>query len=71
MKAEIDPRHTHNKQRVSKGGFGLAFTLKQQTSKLKKRGMGPYLIHDLSMSGAVHLATLDGVPWQIGLVVVG
>ena len=24
--------------------------------------MGPYLIHNLSPSGAVHLATLDGVP---------
>ena len=24
--------------------------------------MGPYMIHDLSASGAVHLATLDGEP---------
>ena len=24
--------------------------------------MGPYVIHDLSASGAVHLATLDGEP---------
>ena len=45
-----------------KGDLVLAYTLKQHTSKLKKRGMGPYLIHDLSPSGAVHLATLDGVP---------
>lgn len=33
--------------------------------------MGPYLIHDLSSSGAVHLATLDGVPmanWIIGCI---
>ena len=40
----------------------MGYTLKQQTSKLKKRGMGPYLIHGLLTSGAVHLATLDGVP---------
>ena len=40
----------------------MAYTLKQHTSKLKKQGMEPYLIHDLSASGAVHLATLDGVP---------
>ena len=45
-----------------KGDLVLAYTLKQHTSKLKKRGMGPYLIHNLSPSGAVHLATLDGVP---------
>lgn len=43
-----------------KGDLVLAYTLKQHTSKLKKRGMGPYIIHDLSASGAVHLATLDG-----------
>ena len=53
--------HIINKQ-FQKGDLVLAYTLKQHTSKLKKRGMGPYLIHDLSPSGAVHLATLDGVP---------
>ena len=53
--------HIVNK-RFQKGDLVLAYTLKQHTSKLKKRGMGPYLIHDLSSSGAVHLATLDGVP---------
>ena len=53
--------HVINKQ-FQKGDLVLAYTLKQHTSKLKKRGMGPYLIHNLSNSGAVHLATLDGVP---------
>ena len=42
------------------GDLVLGYTLKQHTTKLKKRGMGPYVIHDLSHSGAVHLATLDG-----------
>ena len=28
--------------------------------KLKKRGMGPYVIHDISTSGALRLATLYG-----------
>ena len=38
----------------------LAYTLKQHASKLKKHGMGPYVIHDISTSGALRLATLDG-----------
>ena len=53
--------HIVNKE-FQKGDLVLAYTLKQHTSKLKKRGMGPYIIHDLSTSGAVHLATLDGEP---------
>ncbi len=53
--------HIVNKE-FQKGDLVLAYTLKQHTSKLKKRGMGPYIIHDLSSSGAVHLATLDGEP---------
>ena len=35
-------------------------TLDPIAIQLKKRGMGPYVIHDLSASGVVHLATLDG-----------
>ena len=53
--------HITNKEFL-KGDLVLAYALKQHTSKLKKRGMGPYVIHDLSASGAVHLATLDGEP---------
>ena len=53
--------HIINKE-FKKGDLVLAYTLKQHTKKLKKRGMGPYIIHDLSASGAVHLATLDGEP---------
>ena len=53
--------HIINKE-FQKGDLVLAYTLKQHTSKLKKRGMGPYVIHDLLASGAVHLATLDGEP---------
>ena len=44
------------------GDLVLAYTLKQHTSKLKKRGMGPYAIDNLSSSGAIQLATLDGEP---------
>ena len=53
--------HIINKE-FKKGDLVLAYTLKQHTSKLKKRGMGPYVIHNLLSSGAVHLATLDGEP---------
>ena len=53
--------HIINKE-FKKGDLVLAYTLKQHTSKLKKHGMGPFVIHDLSSSGAVHLATLDGEP---------
>ena len=42
------------------GDLVLAYTLKQHTSKLKKRGMGPYVIQDISTSEALRLATLDG-----------
>ena len=45
-----------------KGDLVLVYTLKQHLSKLKKRGMGPFVIHELSASGAVQLATLDGEP---------
>ena len=53
--------HIVNKD-FKKGDLVLVYTLKQHTSKLKKRGMGPYVIHQLSASGAVQLATLDGEP---------
>ena len=42
------------------GDLVLVYTLKQHASKLKKRGHGPYVIHDLSLSGVARLATLDG-----------
>ena len=45
---------------MQKGDLVLAYTLKQHASKLKKQGMGPYVIHDISTSGALRLATLDG-----------
>ena len=51
------------------GDLVLVYTLKQHTSKLKKRGNGPYVIHDISTSGAVRLATLDGeqmLNWMSG-----
>lgn len=56
----------HNSKIISKefneGDLVLAYTLKQHTSKLSKRGQGPYVIAALSPSGAVRLTTLDGKP---------
>ena len=42
------------------GDLVLLYTLKKNKRKLKKRGLGPYVIHSLLSSGAVKLATLDG-----------
>ena len=53
--------HIINKD-FQKGDLVLVYMLKQHTSKLKKRGMGPFVIHELSASGVVQLATLDGEP---------
>ena len=38
----------------------LLYTLKKNKRKLKKWGLGPYVIHSLLSSRAVKLATLDG-----------
>ena len=38
----------------------LAYMLKQHASKHKKHGLGPYVVHDISTSGALRLATIDG-----------
>lgn len=38
----------------------LAYKLKLHTSKLNNRGMGSYVINDLSSSGQVKLATFQG-----------
>ena len=43
-----------------KGSLVLVYTLKQHKKKLKPRGLGPYVIDELSPSGSVRLATLDG-----------
>lgn len=51
--------HIKNKE-FKIGDFFLVYTLKQHTYKIKKRGNGPYAIHDISTSGDVMLATLDG-----------
>ena len=42
------------------GDLVLLYTLKKNKQKLKKQGLGPYVIHSLLSSGAVKLATLDG-----------
>ena len=42
------------------GDLVLLYTLKKNKRKLKKQGLGPYVIHSLLSSGAVKLAILDG-----------
>ena len=42
------------------GDLVLLYTLKKNKRKLKKQGLGPYVIHTILNSGAIKLATLDG-----------
>ncbi|RYA70906.1 hypothetical protein DD595_25390, partial [Enterobacter cloacae complex sp. 4DZ3-17B2] len=56
---EFFDKHVRTKE-FKVGDYVLVYTLKQHAKKLKKRGMGPLVIKDLSPSGAVKLATLDG-----------
>ncbi|MCO5569821.1 hypothetical protein L7F22_023535 [Adiantum nelumboides] len=58
MKSFFD-QHVINKEFVT-GNYVLMYTLKQHSRKLQKRGNGPYVIHDISPSGAIKLATLEG-----------
>ena len=44
------------------GDLVLLYTLKKNKWKLKKRGLGPYVINELLSSGVVRLQTLDGEP---------
>ena len=54
---------THVKTgRFRKGDLVLLYTLKKNKRKLKMRGLGPFVINDLSPSGAVRLESLDGEP---------
>ncbi|WP_176691493.1 DDE-type integrase/transposase/recombinase, partial [Enterobacter cloacae complex sp. GF14B] len=56
---EFFDKHVRTKE-FKVGDYVLVYTLKHHAKKLKKRGMGPLVIKDLSPSGAVKLATLDG-----------
>ena len=49
-------------KQLQEGDLVLVYTLKQHASKLTKCGKGPFVIHSLSPSGAVQLATLEGEP---------
>ena len=49
-------------KQLQEGDLVLVYTLKQHASKLTKHGKGPFVIHSLSPSGAVQLATLEGEP---------
>ncbi|MCO5610499.1 hypothetical protein L7F22_064738 [Adiantum nelumboides] len=57
MKSFFD-QHVINKE-FATGDYVLMYTLKQHFKKLKKQGYGPYVIHDISSSGAINLATLE------------
>ncbi|MCO5551444.1 hypothetical protein L7F22_004947 [Adiantum nelumboides] len=45
-----------------KGDLVLVYFSKQHIPKFKKKGNGPFVIEDVSPSGAVKLSTLDGEP---------
>ena len=47
-------------QKFAVGDLVLLYTLKKNKTKLKKQGLGPYVIFELLSSGAMRLATLDG-----------
>lgn len=42
----------------------LLYTLKKHKQKLKKRGLGPFVVSELNTSGAVRLETIDGEPME-------
>ena len=45
-----------------KGDLVLLYTLKKQKRKLKMRGLGPFVINEITNGSAVRLETLDGEP---------
>ncbi|MCO5609014.1 hypothetical protein L7F22_063234 [Adiantum nelumboides] len=57
MKLFFD-QHVINKE-FATGDYVLMYTLKQHSRKMQKRGNGPYVIQDISPSGAIKLATLE------------
>ena len=49
---------THVKpKKIKVGDYVLIYTLKQHAKKLKKQGMGPFVIKDIS---SIKVATLEG-----------
>ena len=56
---EFHDRHVKSKD-FEIGDYVLIYTFKHKTKKLKKRGMEPFVIHSISSSGAIKLATIDG-----------
>ena len=60
------PKRWHDQNLCSKefhkGTLVLVYTLKQHKSKLKLRGLGPFVINTTSTSGSIRLETLDGEP---------
>ncbi|MCO5604782.1 hypothetical protein L7F22_058953 [Adiantum nelumboides] len=58
MKSFFDQHEIHKE--FATGDCVLMYTLKQHSKKLKKQENGPYVIHDISSSGAIKLATLEG-----------
>ncbi|MCO5570501.1 hypothetical protein L7F22_024223 [Adiantum nelumboides] len=58
MKSFFD-QHVINKEFATRD-YVLMYTLKQHSKKLQKQGNGTYVIHDISLSGAIKLATLEG-----------
>ena len=53
-------RSKHKEAKISSWRPCVSYTLKKHKRKLKKRGLGPYVISELNNSGAVCLETLNG-----------
>ena len=45
---------------LQRGDLVLMYTLKKHKRKLKKRGLGPFVVNQLSTSGEIRLETLEG-----------
>ena len=61
-------KNVHSKE-FQHGDLVLLYTLKKQKRKLKMRGLGPFVINEITNGGAVRLETLDVNPW--GLLLMG
>ena len=57
-------KHWHDQyvktNRFQEGDLVLLYTLRKHKRKLKKQGLGPFVILELRSSGAVRLETLNG-----------
>ncbi|MCO5580788.1 hypothetical protein L7F22_034659 [Adiantum nelumboides] len=60
LSEQIEVLEKLDETRLRAGDYVLMYIRKQHSKKLQKRGNGPYVIQDISSSGAIKLATLEG-----------